>query len=494
MLRYFGRAAAAATLLLGALPLLLTRPAPLQDWPNHIARIHILVDLLHGSPFWGHYYRLTGFFVPNAALDLGITGLRLAGLPLPLAAQCFLVATYALFVASFLALARAYDASNPAKPCFAVLLFYGNALFWGLVNYVLGLGLLLGLLALWLRAGPRTRLAVAAAGAALLLLAHLVVAVLWIIVLGCHDLHRLRRARLAHCLSWLIALLVVASLLSAMPHGGGLGIGYAGGRFGIAGHKLWLFAKVLLGGSLLQDLTSLAGLLVCIIAVFAGRPSLAPAPALAAAILVLTVLLAPERIGDGSQLDSRLAIAPLLLLAAAVRIRPHPVARIAIPAAVLARTLVLAWAWHASGQEFAQYRGQTASLPSGSLMLMAYGTRLSTLSWQHIWSPPITSIATQLVLHDLFVPTIFAEPGQQPVALDARYTPLKQPWNLSDPVHFRASARALAALCASGAFPHIYLTVLYPGDVAGMAGAALLRPRHDFLLLDACRLPNPQPP
>ena len=487
-----GRAAAAATLLLGAVPLLLTRPAPLQDWPNHIARIHIIADLLRGSPFWAQYYRFTGFFVPNAALDLGITGLREAGLPLPLAAQGFLVATYAVFVAGFLALARAYDACGPAKPGFAVLLFYGNALFWGLVNYVLGLGLMLGLLALWLRAGPRTRLAVAAAGAAILLLAHLVVAALWIIVLGCHDLHRLRRSPIAHCLSWLIALAVIAGLFLAMPHGGpGLGIGYAGGRFGIAGHKLWLFAKLLLGGSLARDAASLAALLVCITAVLATRRSLAAAPALAVAFLVLTVLLAPERIGDGSQLDSRLAIAPLLLLAAAVRIRPHRVAPAAITIAVLARTLVLAWTWHAYGQVFAQYRRQTASLPPYSLMLMAYGTRPSRLSWQHIWSPPITSIATQLVMHDLFMPAIFAEPGQQPIALRARYEPLKQPWNLSDPVHFRASARALAALCESGDYPHIYLTVLYPGDVASQAGMALLRARPDFLLLDACRLSIP---
>ena len=485
-------------LLLGAVPILLTRPAPLQDWPNHIARIHILLGLLHHDRFWDRYYRFSGFLTPDAVMDASITGLVGLGLPVRVAAQCFLVFSYAIFVAGFCALAWSLEAFSGIKPALAILLFYSNALFWGLVSYVFGLGLMLGLLALWRRAErrPLARLWLAAAGAVLLLFTHLVVAALWIIVLGCFDLHRLldrgRRPSLFGSASWLAALAVTAACLRLLPGGGPhqFALGYPpGGHLGFAGRKLWLFAKLLLGGSLSQDAASVAAALASAAVIALARPRLEAASALAVAALTVTALLAPERIGTGSQLDSRLALAPVLLLAAAVRSTAPGQAAVGLAGlAVGLRTLLLAFSWHGSAQVFQRYRHDAATLPSGSLMMMAYGTPLASLGWRQIWSPPITSIATQVVFRNLFMPAIFANPAQQPIGLRAGYVSLKQPWNLSDAAHLRASEAPLAALCGRHAFPRIFLTVLYQGAVAREARGALLRQRTNYLILDACRL------
>ncbi len=483
--------------LLGAAPILLARPAPLQDWPNHLARIHILRGLLHHDLFWMRFYRFTGFLVPDAVMDLCLYEMSRLGVPVGIAAQGFLAISYAVFVAGFCMVSRALGAWSPGKPALAVLLFYSNALFWGLVSYVLGLGLMLGLLALWVGAkGAARRSVVAAGGAALLLFTHLVTAALWVIILGCFDLHRLLAkprgvSRLAGSASWLAALVAIAALLRLLPAHGpeDTSFGYpGGGRLGIVGRKLWLFGKLLLGGSLGQDASSVAALLACGIVIAAARPRLSAAPALAVAALAAAALLAPERIGTGSQLDTRLALPPLLLLTAGVRVRLPQTAVWFASLAVCARSAVLAWSWHASAQQFARYRLDAAELPTGSLMMMAYGTPLRTLSWQQIWSPPITSIATQTVFRNLFMPAIFANPAQQPIGLRARYAGLKQPWNLSDPAHRRTSQVALAAVCARHEFPHIFLTVLYPGTLARQVDGALLRQQASFLILDACRL------
>ena len=487
-------------MLAGALPLLVTRPAPLQDWPNHVARIHILRALLNGDAFWAQFYRLSGFLVPNAALDLAILGLSRLGMPVELAAQCFLVATYVVFVAGFCALSGALGAWCPVKTAFAVLLFYGHALFWGLVNYVLGAGMMLGLLALWLAAGGNAsrRAAIAGLGAVVLLFTHLVAAVAWIVVLASFDLCRMvtvrarMSARLAGSLSWLSALLTVAVLLRAMPSDAGqnLRLAYAGrGSAGIVAHKVALFCEVLLGGSLAQDAASVASLAVCLVVAARARPQLAAAPALASACLLLVALGAPERIGSGSVLDTRLALLPLLLLAAGVHIAPGRLGVAIASGAVLARTLVLAAYWHMAGSVFREFRQQSAALPRGAVMMAAYATRLPSLSWQAVWSPAITSIATQAVFGDIFVPAIFANPAQQPIALRPAYLPLRQPWNLTDPAHRRDSAARLSSLCLSGRFSGVYLTVLYPGHVlATLEQKALLHAGPDFLILDACRL------
>ena len=476
----------------GALPLLAGRPAPLQDWPNHLARMHILSGLLRGDAFWTHLYRPTGFWVPNAALDLCVLGLLRAGLTVAVAGQVFLLAAYGVFVGGFCALARAQGASGPEKIGFAILLFYGNALFWGLVDYVLGAGLMLGLLALWLGAElhPVRRLGIAAAGAAVLLFTHVVDAAAWVAVLGCFDLRRfVVRRDVVGSASWLAALAVAAGLLMALPGGQDFALRYAGDAF--LARKLGLFGKVLLGGSLLQDAASVAALLVCIAAACCSGPRIGAGAALAVAGLVLVTVAAPERLGTGSLLDARLAILPLLLLAAATRLRPGRVAAWAIAGAVLARTLLVAAQFHAAGLVFRDFRRESAGLPAGAVMMMAYGTPLATLSWQRIWSPPIQSIATQVVFRDVFMPAIFANPAQQPMALRAAYVALKQPWDLTDAAHLSATAAALAPVCAARQFAGVYLTVLYPGAfIAGHAGAGLLSADPEFLILDACRLPR----
>ena len=502
-----GTLAILAGVLLGALPLLVTRPAPLQDWPNHVARMHVLTGLLQGDAFWTRYYRFAGFLVPDAALDLGVLGLGQAGLPVDVAAQSFLVMTYLVFVAGFCALAQALGTLGglaPVKVTFAILLFYGNALFWGLVNYILGVGLMLGLLALWLRCDGRggawPRMLIAGLGAVPLLFTHLVAAVAWIVVLGAFDLHRLLASRvpawtrLLGSASWLVALVAVAVLLHALPGEAGheFSIRYAGAGIGGAiVRKLALFGKLLLGGSLLQDAASLAALLVCAGVAASSRPSLAPAPVWAAAVLALLTLVAPERIGTGSVLDVRLAILPLLLLAAAVRIEPGRPAVAAVAAAVVARTLLLAGQWHTAGGVFHDFRQQAARLPAGSVMMVAYGTPLRSLTWQQVWSPAITSLATQAVSREIFVPALFANPAQQPIALRPAYAALTQPWNLTDAAHLHATGAGLAAVCDRHGFRGVYLTVLYPGGfLPGQVGAATLHAQRDFLLLDACRLPR----
>ena len=485
---------AALVAVLGALPILITRPTPLQDWPNHVARAHIVSGLLRHDPFWMGFYRLTGFLVPNAVLDLGLIGLARLGLSPQAAGQAFVLVTYLVFVGGFCALARALDASGPVKPMLAVLLFYDNALFWGLVSYMLGIGLMLGLLATWLScARPWQRLVVAGAGAAVLVFTHAVAGAAWAVVLAGFDLCRLRSstgpagARVFDAASSVVAVATVALLLFLTSAGGDGAIVYAGrGPAGVVAHKLLVFAETLLGGGVAQDASSLLALLVCV-GVCLGGSRIGVPSAVAVGLLVLVTLAAPERLGGGSLLDARLAVLPLVLLAASVRVRPGWPGLWAVFAAVGLRTLVLAACWLHAGAVFAEFR-RHATVPAGSVMMMAYGTRLSTLSWQTVWSPPITSIGTQLVFRDVFVPSIFANPKEQPIALLASYRTLNQPWNLVDAAHVSAALPRLRALCASHRFAGVFLTALYPGGLAAdHVGLGLIYAGREFVILDACR-------
>ncbi len=244
---------------LGGLPLLAAPLTPLQDWPNHLARVHIVDAMLRGDPFWSQYYRLGSFLVPNMALDLGLLGLLRSGLPPAVAAQAFLVATYLAFVGGVGALAAALRAYDPGKIAFAALLFTGGALFWGLVDYLLGIGLALAILAAWVAAPDRLRrrLPIAIAGAALLFPCHLVATAVFVLLLGCFGVAGMVSAGASG------AMLVGLWALSPAGDESLLGIGYAGGPgvIGALAHKAAMFGRALLGGGMVADATLVATLL-----------------------------------------------------------------------------------------------------------------------------------------------------------------------------------------------------------------------------------------
>jgi len=360
---------------------------------------------------------------------------------------------------------------------------------------MLGVGLMLGLLALWLPARGWRRVAIAAAGMVLLSLVHLVPALVFAGLLACFDLPRLlaRQTPLA-CASAPAAFLVVA--FHGMPKRGvgTFDVAYtgAGSPFDFIVWKLALWAKALLGGGYLQDGLSLLAMLVAAGVIASGRPRLALGAAFATLAVFALALVAPERLGNGSLLDLRLAVLPLILGAACVRLfwygaRARRIAVFALALVVVGRTLVLAWAWHDAGAVFGAFDREAERLPVGGLMMMAYGTPLPTLTWQQIWSPPIIGLATQSVARGLFMPAIFAIPGQQPIVLRPEFLPLAQPWNLTDAAHLRDAARRIAPLC-DGRFSGVFLTLLYPADMAAAAPPAVLHAERHFVLLDACRL------
>ena len=145
-----------------ALPLLAGRPAALEDWPSHVARVDILTQLLAGNDYWSQFYRINTFLLPNISVDFSILALHAIGLPVAVAAQVTLLATYFLFVGVASALAWALRAGDPLKPLIAVVLFYNGALMDGFVNYMMGAGVALCFLTAWVGANrPVSRLLIA---------------------------------------------------------------------------------------------------------------------------------------------------------------------------------------------------------------------------------------------------------------------------------------------------------------------------------------------
>lgn len=130
------------------LPVIFTPYPPLVDFPNHLARAHIL-HFYEQVPAYQASYAPAPAPLPNLAVDLAVP-LLLRFFSLMTAAKIFLVAIILLFVAGCHRLGRAIhgDPAWLALPC--CFLVYNSSFLYGFVNYITGVGLFCVTLSYWL--------------------------------------------------------------------------------------------------------------------------------------------------------------------------------------------------------------------------------------------------------------------------------------------------------------------------------------------------------
>ena len=534
-LLHAGLALRALLVVLGAAPLLVAHVAPLQDWPSHLARVGILASLLGGDPAWAQYYDATTFLLPNVALDVGVLALVRLGLSVETAGTIFLVFSYALFVSGFWMLARACSAASAEKLPLGILLFYSWALFWGFINYTVGLGLLFWALALYAsaRASIGRKAGFAAVAAGLVFECHAVAAVLLVLLLACHDAAgvlaagrpRLRDAlwdALRHAPRHVsgfagsasaAGVFLVLYALSPAATDNKAEVVYigSGSVLGVLKWKAGVFAKAFLGGSVASDLV----LAACAVAALCSAPFLRRVrmplwAVLAVGALCAVTLAAPQQLGAGSHLDNRLAAMPFLIAAAAARLewRRAAIQRVALAVLVVgvaARSAALTVEWSRAGAVIAALDAHFATLPRGGILLVGHGKAMRDIGWSEFWSPPIGNVAARAARHGVFVPTVFALPSQQPLVLKRRFHPWDTPAVVSDPLELAEALARARPLCrgelTAAPPPRVEMLILFPGPFLG-GGATSgetkvspqppMRPLLDrFGTMDMCDASNP---
>lgn len=426
--RLEGRTAVLAAFILllaiASVPLFSTVLPPLVDYPNHLARLHLIAE--GGNQFYAVHWAP----LPDLAADLIVPALaRLV--PLDLAGKIFLVLTFALLAGGTVWLNRVATGRWRLWPLLAFLLLYDRILLWGFLNYLFGLGLAMCGLALWLslddkpvwRAGASTFVALAC------FLSHIAAfGVYALAVAGIELLPMLRLWRTANYrgLAARLAIDAIPFVLPAIlflffqPPSAGGPISY--GNFA---RKADLLFSVFDNYSRPFDIACFA-LFVALFAVLAWRRrlSIAPRPAVALAILFAAYLLLPSQMMTGSGVDRRIPIALfLLLIAASVPRLPPRAARlvgIGVVAMFLVRIAVIEAVWLHAGTLYAADIAVIDALPQAAKLAVAYPPRDVNAG-----AIPQLHVATLAAARrEAFVPTIFAYRTQQPLVLRPPYDTL----------------------------------------------------------------------
>lgn len=139
------------TLLVAALvvlPLVYTLVPPLEDYPNHLARMYALSSL-PGNGFLNGFYTIEWAAIPNLIMDLTVPPL-VPFFGVYTAGRIFIGLTLLLMLLGPMALHRSVYGRWSPWPLVGGLFVYNGFLFVGLMNYLFGVGLAVFGLAAWI--------------------------------------------------------------------------------------------------------------------------------------------------------------------------------------------------------------------------------------------------------------------------------------------------------------------------------------------------------
>ncbi len=420
--------AAFAVLLAGAaIPVLRADVPPLLDYPNHLARMHLLTDPALAQSL-RRYYEIDWQPLPNLGMDLAVVALAKL-MPVTWAMKTFIVASFALLVAGASFVHRAYYRQWSIWPLFAFLFLYNRIFLLGFLTYLFGLGLAIAGLGLWIALERRPaglRLAIATLVALALFFVHLLACAAYGLMLAGYELGRALELeprtlgpwcrRLAQVampfLPPLLILLLTQPVAVMQPM-----------RFEDLGTKLYfaLFA-VFDDYDLAFDLACIGFLGLLTAASFATRRlAISLTLAMPLVVLGLTSIAAPSAAMSGWGAAERLPVALFVLFPAAVapgsRLRAPATRWLAAAGLVLfaTRMAVLTADWARADASYAPYIDALDHVPFGGRLALVHPADPTAVPGVFF---PLTHLPLLVVpRRDAFVPSLFALPGQHIVSL-----------------------------------------------------------------------------
>jgi hypothetical protein len=394
-------------------PILLVTYPPLLDYPNHLARVHV-VGHLADRPAFAALYRADWRLYPNLAIDLiGPVLERLVGIAA--AGKLFLLGIAALQQGGAHVLGRELHGRPTWLAPLAGFFFYTMYFLYGFANYLFGVGLFLFAFTAWLRADRTGRpawLVLAQIAAVACYVAHAmsyaclaIAAVVWSVV------HR--RARLA--LATLLPPLALHFAFNTTP----------------VGTLVWDDLGGKLNAIIMLFATYDRAVDVAIGVVFLGALGLGlrrlQSPALAIALAFFAAFAVAPAIGGTTwAFDRRFVLPCALLVLLAIELGPR--ARLALvlaTAATFARIAFVAWSWVGLGARLEAGVALMDRLPPGSRVAgFAFLHREDKVNWTR-------SIAFGHAVHwgavrrDLATWRLFTAEEQQPLRANPLPAPIR---------------------------------------------------------------------
>jgi hypothetical protein len=362
-------------------PFLFADIPPLADFPGHVGRYHIMLNLGH-SPYLQRFYDFKWTLIGNLGADLLMMAI---GPILGAERGAWVIAalTPALMVLSIFAVSRAVHGRVQPTSFLALPFVYASAFEWGFLNYDLAVALALLALALWIawRGRPRLRSVVFIPLAFGLWVCHAAGWGLLGLLVGGYELQAAisdrgwRPAAIGQAALRVLPLTPPALLsISMIFHSGGLTpYRFAASMPATITYKLFVVFGELHDRILGLDVVSM--LLVLVLFAFARSQgaSITPALAIPATVVALATVLMPPVAAGITLADYRLAPVAVIVFILSIRadsMRPAPLFVVSALVLTGLRLAVTAHGWHNDSRIYERHLSALSSVPMGARILV----------------------------------------------------------------------------------------------------------------------------
>jgi len=436
------------TAVLG-LPLMIAEVPPLQDYPNHIARMFVLA---HGDadPFLSRVYGRHWPVIPNIAID-ALMPPMLAVVPIHIAGRIVVAIAVVLPVLGTMFYSRALLGRYTLWSLVSAMMAYNLLLLAGFLNFQISAGLALLAAAFWIRVRPVhpiRSILVLMIGAPLIAFAHAFGVLFLGLLILAHELVATWRDWRNGAVLWrraaagagrMTLILIGPAILlviSAVPELHGVTL--TAYRYW---KVVWAFASVL-NYNLALDLGT-AGFLALVVlgCLITRKADVAIEALIVVAILAALYIAVPNIAMATSYLDTRLAV--LAGFPAVAAFAPRGLPRrvgwgigVVLAGLLLVRTAVICQAWAQQNNDVAQLRQVMSHVPAGSRVLVVEVNEHDNPGyWRDMAVHRTTSghlstythlPALLIIERDAMWPLLFTDRAKQPVFVRPEFAALTQ--------------------------------------------------------------------
>lgn len=400
-------------------PLVYTLVPPLEDYPNHLARMFALAQL-PGNAQLSAFYETAWAPIPNLIMDLSVPTLA-SWIGIYAAGRCFIGLTLLLLLLGPMVLHRTLYGRWSAWPLVGGLFVYNGFLFVGLMNYLFGVGVAVFGLAVWIRLAERgtvPKVAVSLLFCAILYVCHLSALGLYGLAIASFEAWRLQSRRPFNA-----AALIRSALALGLPFLPFLYLLLHSPTWGLARENVWeaqgkleAVTRFLTVYSDLVDIPFL-GLIVAaiVVAIRRGLVRFHGAGLVVLGMLTLAFLAMPRMAFGSWMADERLVVGIFFMslgfIAIDLRKLEGQNAFFAICLATIAfRVVDVSVSWSAISQPLLELRASLHALAPGSRVLVAQADNLQegAISAALSHAPTLAVIERSALVSRLFV-----VPGKQ---------------------------------------------------------------------------------
>lgn len=400
------------------IPFGLVSPLPLSDYPNHVARMHIIAHLADSADL-AKFYAIKWEFIPNLAMDI-LVPLMMPALSAEAASLVFAGLAMFLMASGAVVLHRQLYGRWSIMPFAAFLFLYNRHFLWGFLNYLFSVGLGLWMLAAHIHfrsRGTVFRAVLLSLLAVALLISHLHAFASYAILVGGYEISIFWRNRknlpwrdlLVAAAQFVLPVILFFSVSSTTDRAGEI-------KWSSAIDKVYGLLDMVNNYSLTLDVATfliLAGLVG--LGLITRRLSIHRDMRLPLALLFMIYLCLPRLMFASFGADRRLLVMLALAAVATLEVRvdtPRVRAGLVLGIALLffVRMGVIGMNWVQAKNVYQPILSAIEKLPKGARVAVICGGD----NFPYLANPPLDHVPNMAVIsRDAYLNTLFAEPGKQ---------------------------------------------------------------------------------